>query len=297
MQAVNYLGRIQKMNKYSKILVTILVFTCFNIKSINAEISYSYDELVSVAGVKADISTLPSALWPAFIIATEDINGDKKKISKGTRGVLQRCEGNELIVDFGRKGLVKIDYLKTDLVERISKSLNREEVKNFPNLTMQVGNKLITFGRGKESGPIHMDEVKNTGVFIFLYLDTYDPNQAKDLYKFGRAYEDLKTKYPNFTAIIMAKDKAYYDFGYTIGYNIPFITPHVRKGYMDSLYHQVSDYPCLLLADPNGRILYLSEKNLSFENLSKELKNAVRSIGINLRIPSRSVQWRIRRKP
>lgn len=281
----------------SKILITFSVFLWFNLQNINAKTSYSYDELGSVAGIKTSVEQLPSALWPGQINAIQNIIEGEKKVPIGSKGILQRCEGNDLVVDFGRHGIVTVHYSQTNFVEELSKLLNGEKVKDFPNLTIQIGNKLMTFGRGDQSGQIHMDEVKATKVFIILYLDIYNPKQALDLYKFGLAYETLKRRYPDITALIMANDGNYYNFGFTIGYKVPFISKHMRKGYINSLYHQPPSYPHLLLADPNGRILYHSEENLSFKNLSKELKNAVRSIGINLRIPSRSAQWRIRRKP
>jgi hypothetical protein len=235
------------------------------------------------SGVSSCPSDLPSALWPTFVEASNPLNVGKDQviIAKGSRGTLLRAEACHLVVDFGRYGVHIVEPESTNFYELASELMTGERQKEFPNFALQVGNKIMTFGRGAESGAIRFDEVKNTEVYVLLYLDSYHPEIAQDLLDFGISYQKLKENWPSIEVILMPKDHDFYDFGYTTGYSIPFIATHMRIGYRQTLNHGVDIGPGFVAVDPNGRILGRSEEPLEWNQLSEALRKLLNEIGVS----------------
>lgn len=246
---------------------------------IKAEATLELEQLPALQGGKVDfeLEQLPSTLWPTFI-QLQDSHRLASKV--GFRGTLIRIEGDQLLVDFGRHGLMQVDPHQTNFFDQVMAGIKNQDAKEFPNLALQIGNKLMRFDRGKESGAIRFEEIEGKSLYILLYLDQYSPDQAQDLLDFGVAYSDLEDRYPGLIVVLMPNDRTYYDFGATSGYAVPMIAPHLRKGYIDSLAHQVETYPTLVACDANGKILARSTPNLSLENLPSALQSLLQRIGI-----------------
>lgn len=234
------------------------------------------------AGVEFSLEQIPSALWPTFI-ELQDASG--LTVKEGARGTLIRVVGDELVVDFGRMGMATIDFRQTNFLEEITKRLSGAEEKDFPNLALQIGNKLLRFDRGKESGAIRFEHVENKILYILLYVDQYQPDLAQDLLDFGVAYTDLEELFPELILILMPNDRTFYDFGATTSYSVPMITPFVRKGYIASLAHGISQYPAFVACDANGKVLGRSHDGLQWNRLAKELEALLKPIGIQWTAP------------
>lgn len=260
--------------------------------------------LIAGSGVSITAEDIPSALWPTFIKLSEDITLPKeageKRIRKGTRATLLRAEGENLVIDFGRNGVAKITAYKTDYYTQVSELMLGKEEKEFPNFSLQVGNKLMTFGRGDESGPIRFEEAQGTELYVLLYLDTYTPDIAQELMDFGLAYDDLKSNWPNIEVVLMPTDKEFYNFGFTVGYSVPFIATHMRLGYIQSLSHEVEETPGFVAIDPNGRSMGSSVTPIEWDMLAKELERLLNELDINWTAPrishrsagQRTASWR-----
>lgn len=235
------------------------------------------------SGTSAEAEQIPSAWWPQFVETVRDLDRSEsngQQIEAKTRGVLLRAEGDRLIVDFGRKGIVSIEPKATSFYNEVYKLMTGESEKEFPNFALQVGNKMMTFGRGKNSGPIRFREALGIDIYLLLYLDTYQPEIAQDLMDLGEAYKDLKEERPDLEIVLMPRDRKFYDFGATVGYVVPYIAPHMRKGYIHSLSHGVDLTPAFVAVDDNGRMLYRSDAPLDWGDLSNSLENLVNELGI-----------------
>lgn len=243
------------------------------------------DSLFPASGISAQTEEIPSAFWPTFVETTQRIVRDEKEIDADTRGVLLRVEGNELIVDFGRRGVVDLDPKKTNFFEEVTKLMSGEEEKQFPNFSQQLGNKMMTFGRGKDSGPIRFREALRIRIYILLYLDQYSPSLAPALMEFGQAYEHLKERWPMLEVVLMPRDRTFYDFGATVGYSVPYIAPHMRLGYIDSLNHGADSQPAFVAVDDNGRVLYRNTTALDWEDLPDSLESLVNELGLAWSLP------------
>lgn len=234
-------------------------------------------------GVSFIPENIPSALWPTFVETKDDAI-----FKKSTRGTLIRVENDILIVDFGRKGIIEVAPESTDFYQQVSALMLGETTKEFPNFSLQVGNKMMTFGRGDQSGAIRFEDTQHITLYVLLYLDRYDPSIAKDLMNFGSAYDALKVEHPTIEVVLMPDDREFYNFGFTVGYTIPFIATHMRKGYINSLYHKVDDTPGFVAVDTNGRIMGRSETPLEWDNLAEALEELLEEAGIRWSRPPRA---------
>lgn len=282
-----------------------LITACFAVahsSGLGKTISHTsdIDAIIQQASPSAErLSAIPSAFWPQFIEPTEAITKDGATISTGARGVLLRCEGEKLIVDFGRWGIHAIHPHKTNFFEQVLALMKGEQTKDFPNLTLQIGNKLMHFGEDNQPKRIHMDEVKDTGYYLLLYLGDYETDTAEHLYRLGLHYERLKELVPGLTAVVMPLERKFYDFGYTVSLPVPFIFPHMRQGYIKSLHHVSDQFPVLVLADAEGAIYYQSTPGFDVSELSQEVQTALITVGIDAssalrskeRSRSRSAPW------
>ena len=247
---------------------------------------FSGDEALFIgSGSTAQSEQIPSSYWPPYVETTETIVNVENEIKADTRGVLLRVEEDQLLVDFGRNGVASIDPIATNFHEEAQKLMSGESKKEFPNFSLQLGNKLMTFGRGERSGPLRFQEVVGTKIYILLYLDTYSPELAQPLIDFGEAYKELKAEWPNIEVVLMPRDRKFYDFGATVGYAVPYITPHMRIGYIESLSHGVDTTPALVAVDDNGRILYHSAEPLNWDDLSNSTENLLNELIIPLSKP------------
>jgi len=229
---------------------------------------------------------IPSPLWPTFVETTRNHTADDAThIKKNTRGTLQRCEGDHLIVDFGRHGIARIPVEKTDFYGRVSELMLGEESKQFPNLIFQIGNKLMRFEAGGEPRHITFDEAKIKRHVVLVYLSDYGKTDARDFHEFASAYAELTDEAPSIIACVLPTDRKWYDVAYTIGAEVPFMVTHMRRGYIKSLAHGVEQYPALILADANGKILYRSAEGIRLPDLDDELENAARALGLDWQKP------------
>lgn len=267
------------------IRVILLIFFLSGVSAFARDLSSPpISKLPSLRGAAIDfgLEQLPSALWPTFVVL-EDSEGLSAKT--GARGILIRVVGDELLVDFGRDGLMTIDPRRTNFLEAIKQAISDHEEKDFPNLALQIGNKLMRFDRGENSGAIRFKHVEEKVLYILLYVDQYSPDLAQELLDFGAAYADLEDRFPELIVVIMPNDRTFYDFAATTGYGVPMITPHVRRGYINSLAHRVSDYPAFVACDANGKVITKSKEGLSWKHLSQELETLLSPIGIDWSAP------------
>lgn len=265
-----------KMIRYGLFLAVFLGNTSFA----KEEALNTLEQLSSLQGAKIEfeLEQLPSGLWPTFI-QLQDSHSLAKKV--GTRGTLLRIESDQLLVDFGRHGIIKVDPHQTNFFDELMAHIKNQKVKEFPNLALQIGNKLMRFDQGEESGAIRFEKIETKLLYILLYLDRYSPDQAQDLLDFGMVYSRLEKCYPNLIVILMPNDRTYYDFGATTSYSVPMIAPHMRRGYIDSLAHNIVTYPTLVACDANGKILARSDSTMTLKNLPSALESLLQLIGID----------------
>ena len=241
-------------------------------------------DLPSLEGARNDfkLEQLPSNLWPTHVILQEN---EGLAIKAGARGTLLRVVKDNLLIDFGRHGVMLLDPRRTNFYEVITTSIINNKEKDFPNLAQQIGNKLLRFDQGDESGAIRFELIENKVLYILLYVDQYRPDLAQELLDFGAAYADLEAHFPELIVVLMPKDKTFYDFGATTGYSVPMITPHVRKGYINSLSHGVSEYPAFVLCDANGKVVGKSNNVPEWDGLAQELQTLLMRLGIEWEVP------------
>ena len=294
-----------RIQKYLLAMVVTLAFSSARADekaNVTTDRSYFAAKPQVVSSSVTRIQAIPSILWPQYIETEEvvelPLNGNT--IKKGARGVLQRVEGEALVVDFGRWGIQEIDPLQTNFYEEVLKLMKGETGKDFPNLTIQIGNKLMHFGVDNQPRRIHIAEVKNTKYFLLLYLGDYNEQTASHLYNFGLLYEDLKSLVPELMIAVMPLDRKYYDFGYTVSLPTPFIFPHMRQGYIKSLKHTTSgNYPALVLTDAEGALLYKSQEGFTWDEFQSEIQAAYSTIKTDTtkvfqsesRVRARSASW------
>lgn len=236
------------------------------------------------SGTDAKLEEIPSAFWPPTIKTISEIQLSNGNIPKNYRGALMRIEEDSLIVDFGRHGVQMISPEGTDFYDRLTDYITGAEEKEFTNLALQVGNKLMDFGRGEESGAIRFEEIKDTEVYVFIYLDSYTPDMAEPLVELENHYQRIKAQYPHIEFVVMPKDREFYNFGFTVEYSIPFIATHMRIGYIKSLAHDPTEFPTIVITDSNGRLLTKLEANL--EELGNVIETELTSIGIAAEKPT-----------
>ena len=261
-----------------KIIPPLLL--AFALSNIQATSISSLETLPALqgAGTQFNLEQLPSSLWPHFVSVKD---AEALSIKEGSRGTLIRVVEDQLLVDFGRNGLLLLDADRTDFLQHITDRISGSEDKEFPNLAMQIGNKLIRFDLGTKSGAIRFEKIEHKTLYVLLYLDQYSPDLAQDLLDFGAAYTSLEQQFPGIIAVLMPEDRKFYDFAATTGYQVPMITPHVRKGYMNSLTHAVDHYPALIISDANGKILAQKQ-----EGIEKTLEGLLTPIGIDWEAPT-----------
>lgn len=227
-----------------------------------------------------ELQAIPSQFWPQYVTTVRPVAVDEDtEIPAGTRGVLQRCETHAVLVDFGRWGVHPVDPLATDFFEGLLAVMKGEAVKDFPNLTFQIGNKLMHFGPDKTPRRIQMSAVKDTRHYLLLYLGEYDPAGVDALRDFGANYgEHLQALSPELTVAVFPASRRYYDFGYTVGFPVPFIFPHMRTGYIESLSHTGPHLPKLVLVDAEGALIYETHGPMKWSELSSKISEALARI-------------------
>jgi len=268
----------------------LFVLSLFGAFSLLGHAENNTHPLVPGAGVDSSIGRLPSALWPPFVETTREIEAlttDEQSIKAGTRAVLLRVESDRLVVDFGRLGVRRIDAFSTDFIDRVYDFLIGDSEKEFPNFALQVGNKMMTFGKGEKSGPIRFEEALKIDVYALLFLDEYRPEMAKELLNFGESYLALKEEFPRIEVVLMPRDRDFYNFGNSVGFSVPMIATHMRIGYIDSLSFKKPEDPAFVIVDNNGRVLASSQKSVDFDRLGGELEDLLEKIGIDWDNPQR----------
>ncbi len=249
----------------------------------NASFASNADVTALPFSLDPTLEGIPSAYWPAFVTITEEkstLSDSDLTLKVNSRGTLIRIEDSTLIVDFGRAGVQQITPSSTDFYDSLNKLISGNQKKEFPNLAMQIANKLIDFSRAG-SKPIHFDEVRQSQLYLLIYLDQYAPEQAQALLDFGSSYKSLKEMYPSITGVILPKDKTYYDFGATTLYPIPFITPHLRAGYLHSLYLQPANFPTIYILDSNGKLLGKTTSDTTLSDLPTALADTLNRLHID----------------
>lgn len=257
---------------------------------------FAIEELPALegAGVEFNLEQLPSSLWPTFVLL-KDATG--LTLNEGSRGTMIRVDGDQLVVDFGRGGVISVAPAQTDFLESVHQRILGGKNKEFSNLALQIGNKLVRFDLGEESGAIRFEKVESTALYVLLYLDQYSPDLAQELLDFGTAYTSLEKDFPGIIVVQMPKDRTFYDFAVTTGYNVPMITPHTRIGYINSLSHDITQYPAFVVCDANGKVLGM-RSGLEWALLAKELEKLLEPIGIPWQAPDiKHRNWNTRLTP
>ena len=224
---------------------------------------------------------IPSPLWPTYVrITTEAHEADNNLPKNGTRGVLQRCEGDQLVVDFGRHGVMRVPVENTDFYERAAKLMLGETSKQFPNLVQQIGTKLMRFSTDGEPTHVAFDEAKEKKYFLFVYLGEYEDAEIGAFYEFTQEYSRFVAKNDSLIGCVLPVARKWYDLSFTLGADLPFISTHLRAGYIKGLGHDVTNYPALVLTDANGKILYRSPEDLRWGDLAGQLEPIAATLGI-----------------
>lgn len=222
---------------------------------------YSLFQNYAHAAIPGDIAK-NSSNWPADIHVIEadkytNTDGASRLIKAGERGVLQRIENNNILIDFGSSGNFWIPHEKTDLEDAALAISNDPSLKMFPILTAQIGTKLVYFPNG-EGRNITMEDNKFIKYYLCLYTDEYDADSILFLKQIDSLL--LEDYFDHNVIRVVAFPSSIQSYSHYIKefQNIPCILPQVREGYIQSLYQLPSEEPAFILADANGKILFRS---------------------------------------
>lgn len=240
-------------------LSTLLLLVCLHqvIATVSKQAPVYY-----TAENSATLADIPSQFWPQYITTLEKVpvEGSSKKVPANTRGVLQRCQQNRLLVDFGRHGTVLISPNGTDFYQTLLTAIQNPLKKELPNLSKQIGNKLVEFSEGSPR-PIPMESISLTEYYLFLYLDDLNANQARGLNKLSLLYNQSKKTFPGLTFVVIPNSLDVYKYFAQTKCPLPLFPPFLSKAYNKSLQHSPSTYPAIIVTDNNGKVVFRTDSS------------------------------------
>lgn len=204
-----------------------------------------------------------SNYWPSSIRLIDagthsNIDGNSVNLRAGERGILQRVENGQLLLDYGRDGLFWLKPEATDYYTGYGLLESGQVSKQFPNLTGQIGNKLVNFKNPKGSH-VTMDLNVSVKNYIIFYVDTsskLDMTLLNAMKRFLATYDydRSEVRFLYFLSSLQG-----YLHVRNLGLDMDTLTPHMRQGYIDALHQQPAPKPSFVISDAEGQILARSD--------------------------------------
>ncbi|MDQ8194298.1 hypothetical protein QEH59_07670 [Coraliomargarita sp. SDUM461004] len=204
-----------------------------------------------------------SASWPARLtvlskLVQEDVNGEEHVIRAGSIGILQRVEGRRALVDFGRHGVHWVDAMATDFEEASDRIVSGQEIKEFPNAMIQLGNKIVQYVN-RDATHMILDDIKDNAYILCFYVNEINEENALITQYLDRTFEGGVFSEHDILPIAFPGDDHWYGYFYNAFNHLPVFIPHMRLSYASVLWHEPSSTPSFVLIDANGKIVYRSE--------------------------------------
>ena len=216
-----------------------------------------------------------SKYWPQIIQVSEkmthvDVDGKTTNLTPRATGIVQRVEGDLVIVDFGRFGIHKLPISDTNFEEKQMALRSGTEHKEAANLTAQIGNKLIRFIERRSKHIIYEDNL-TTDYYLFLYINKLNSENAKILQFFDQKVPELKEGFPNLRLVAFFGHNKWYGYSMNAFNRIPIFIPHMRLSYAKALHQEPNHTPSFVLTDAEGKIIHRSDtlelSDITFERL------------------------------
>ncbi len=214
--------------------------------------------------------------WPIHVKVLEDSDTVKGKISKGSRGVLIRLEGEMAILDLGRQGIVRIPYKYTDIVALTELNYYGKGDKTYPLMTGLIGNKLIYMGSGGEFRNLSPKEIENLRYYLLLLL----PRQSDDV---SKIIELLKNKYNSWQKqhleIVHFSQEAtpVQQLDYFKDFSIPWksLLYNMLSPYQEVFALDYGQDPAIYLLSRNGSIIYKERLKDNIEVIIEKIEEKI----------------------
>lgn len=208
------------------------------------------------------------AFVPYYADLEESIEVSGKQINEGTRFIIIRVEGDEVLANFSRKGIHRVELSKTNI-----KNLLLEQKKlNQPTsrLTYFVGNKIVS-GESNWKNLIHINEVKKYDEWVILYAASSHPNIKHWLSKFNKVSENTKERFPNklFLYIDTEGHQKNLDLlGNELDLSIATLPWYLSKGYVKGLGHLTEEveFPAIAVVYSTNNVKSVHSGNESVIN-------------------------------
>ncbi|MGC9450973.1 MAG: hypothetical protein ACP5I4_05945 [Oceanipulchritudo sp.] len=211
-----------------------------------------------------------SEYWPFYVSLVESIDSNGMNLKAGARGVLIRMTGPDgALVDFGRHGLATLPVGKTDLLDRAQSIREGLETKEFPNFVYHLGPRLIVPTEGRP-GFHDLSRLTARRYFLTVYTSAERHLMESIATVLDRLKEPLETGNV-FILFMPVGEKDDFVFSRSLldhGLEHPFVYSHLAEIYTDSLHHDVSELPLLVLNDADGKII-LKEASIDASGLDR----------------------------
>ena len=214
------------------------------------------------AGAPAELTTENiydhEEYWPNIVRVADDWEPPKgmPRRPQVLQGVLVRVEQNGTVrLDLARYGRADLPIGQTDLVERANAVARGEMFKHEGNLTLQIGNILVSSG-SSVPGPQSSRPIKMASVLLFVFADP----RAADFDRLAKRLAEFSARAPIVSIFIPQNvERGDLDFVHArlraSEWYVPFVYPERATVRTEVLLRKPPREPHLLLLTREGRIL------------------------------------------
>lgn len=212
---------------------------------------------VSAGEAAADTLFSEPATWPYHVSLAEPFAHEGGTLKAGQRGVLIRMEtAGELIIDFGRQGVARVPTALTDILQQSRRIAAGEERKEHPNYVLQIGPRLVV-SHGGVMGNHDITRMRDRAAILTVLCGDGEAVLAaiaEALADSAALLEEGKV-FPLIIPVGVGDDRAFAEKLDTAGITCPFVYSHLAAFYTNSLQHDTSRLPLLVLTDLDGKVL------------------------------------------
>jgi hypothetical protein len=245
------------------------------------------DTRAEVGGITASNLYDHERDWPYRVSLTESWKpeGRDRAFQAGTPGILVRLVDRDTArIDFAGLGVHEVPVADTDLVEQARRIAAGEIHKFGPNLLMAVGPRLMS-STGK--APVRMaPTIVRSRLVLLVFADPAHPGFGE----MAEALAPLQSVDERFSAILFPQrdlgEQAVFDALKSAGWEVPFVQPHLSKGYTDGQLSEAVHPPVVLLTTGEGRLLYESAwRHETLRDLQAAIETHLVGIGAERSVP------------
>jgi hypothetical protein len=194
--------------------------------------------------------------WPYQALLTRDWTpeGAARPLVAGARAVLIRVEAGDVArLDFGRGGIHRVPVALTDLVERANRVRSGELVKDGPNFSVAIAQRLVD-SAGERMAPLAAAETHGATAFLCVFADP----DAAALAELAAAFAPLRDREGLVTILFAQGRRSDADVRErlrSLGWTLPFVFAHLSEPYTRTLIDPETPLPAVLLQSAEGRLL------------------------------------------